>query len=83
MSEENIKEESSLSSKELLDEVNNAIKVVAVAGASYRLGSRSVTRANLTELKNLRQELAAEVEAEQNKNSGLFASTYLASFEGR
>lgn len=83
MSEENIKEESSLSSKELLDEVNNAIKVVAVAGASYRLGSRSVTRANLTELKNLRQELAAEVEADNNKNSGLFASTYLASFEGR
>lgn len=78
-----VKQEEKLSPADLLKEVNQAIKVVAVAGASYRLGSRSVTRANLTELKNLRQELAAEVEAEQNKNSGLFASTYLASFEGR
>ena len=78
-----VKQEETLSPADLLKEVNQAIKGVAVAGASYRLGSRSVTRANLTELKNLRQELAAEVEAENNKNSGLFASTCLASFEGR
>lgn len=39
----------------LLTEVNKAIAAVMVGGQSYKIGSRSLTRANLTELRNLRQ----------------------------
>ena len=46
----------------MLDEVNNAIMKV-LAGQSYTLGSRSVTRANLAELRSFRKELEAEIEA--------------------
>lgn len=48
--------------KDMLDDVNTAIRKV-LAGQSYSLGSRSVTRANLAELRALRKELQAEIEA--------------------
>ena len=67
---------------ELLAEVNEAIVAVTSGAQSYKVGSRSVTRANLTELKNLRAELAAEIATAEN-NSDIFARTYLAKFEGR
>ena len=35
----------------LLSEVNKAIATVMVGGQSYKIGSRSLTRANLTELR--------------------------------
>lgn len=68
--------------EELLQTVNEAIIAVTSGAQSYKIGSRSVTRANITELKNLRNELAAEVEAKK-AGSGIFRDTYLASFEGR
>jgi len=48
--------------RELLAEVNAAIKKV-LAGQSYSLGSRTVTRVNLKELRAFRRELEAEIEA--------------------
>lgn len=45
----------------MLDEVNAAILKV-LSGQSYTLGSRSVTRANLAELRKMRKELEAEIE---------------------
>lgn len=48
--------------KETLSDVNTAIRKV-LQGQSYSLGSRSVTRANLTELRALRKELQAEIAA--------------------
>lgn len=48
--------------QELLDNVNDAI-VKVLAGQSYSLGSRTVTRANLAELRSFRKELEAEIEA--------------------
>lgn len=48
--------------KLMLDEVNEAIRKV-LSGQSYTLGSRSVTRANLAELRSFRRELEAEIEA--------------------
>ena len=48
--------------KTMLDEVNNAIMKV-LQGQSYSLGSRSVTRADLAELRDFRKELEAEIEA--------------------
>ena len=48
--------------KETRSDVNTAIRKV-LQGQSYSLGSRSVTRANLTELRALRKELQAEIAA--------------------
>lgn len=65
----------------LLTEVNKAIAAVMVGGQSYKIGSRSLTRANLTELRNLRADLAAQVE--EQSGSSLFRDTFAAFFEGR
>lgn len=70
-----------LSKKELLIEVNNAINAVLVGGQSYKIGSRTLTRANLTELKNMRAELETELASENNSN--LLEGTYVAYFDGR
>lgn len=48
--------------KTMLGEVNTAIRKV-LTGQSYSLGSRTVTRANLAELRSFRKELEAEIEA--------------------
>ena len=65
----------------LLSEVNKAIATVMVGGQSYKIGSRSLTRANLTELRNLRADLAAQVE--EQGNADFFRNTFAAFFEGR
>lgn len=53
-------EQTNLSAAGLLAEVNKAICAVMTGGQSYRIGSRSLTRANLAELRALRDQLAAE-----------------------
>ena len=63
----------------LLTEVNKAIAAVMVGGQSYKIGS--LTRANLTELRNHRADLAAQVE--EQSGSSLFRDTFAAFFEGR
>lgn len=70
-----------LTREQLLQEVNKAIYAITVGGQSYKIGSRSLTRANITELKNLRAELMAE-EAAEGEN-GIFDRTYTAFFDGR
>ena len=65
----------------LLSEVNKAIATVMVGGQSYKIGSRSLNRANLPELRNLRADLAAQVE--EQGNTDFFRNTYAAFFEGR
>lgn len=67
--------------QELLNEVNNAIKNILVGGQSYKIGSRQLTRADLKELKALKDDLTAQV-ANQG-NTGLLSDTYVAYFEGR
>lgn len=80
MSEE-IKYISSYSAAEMLTEVNKAIVAITAGGQSYKIGSRSLTRANITELKNLRDTLTAEIAATTESN-GLFSDTYVAEFMG-
>ena len=71
---------SSMSTGKMLEEVNKAIVTVMVGGQSYKIGSRSLTRADLGQLKELRKTLAAEVaQGEQDKLGGAF----VARFEGR
>ena len=50
-----------------------------VGGQSYRIGTRSLTRADLSMLKKLREELQAETAAEEG--SSLLDHTYVAFFE--
>lgn len=65
----------------LLSEVNKAIAAVAVGGQSYKIGSRSLTRANITELKKLRAELTGQIAEETDTR--LFRNTSVAFFDGR
>ncbi len=67
--------------KQRLSEVNQAIQAVLLGGQSYRLGSRSLTRADLALLKAMRDELEAQLANEAL--SPLFSDTYAAFFEGR
>lgn len=53
-------EQKNQTAAELLAEVNRAICAVMAGGQSYKIGSRSLTRANLAELRTLRDQLAAE-----------------------
>lgn len=46
---------------EMLDLVREAIIKVSVHGQSYMIAGRTYTRANLTELENLRQKIEARV----------------------
>lgn len=66
---------------ELLSQVNAAITAILVGGQSYKIGSRTLTRANLTELKNLREELMAQ--AASDEDSVLMGDTFVAVFDRR
>lgn len=68
-------------SQEKLQEVNTAIERVLAGGQSYQIGSRKLTRADLSLLRQMQKELQAEVAAENN--TGLFDDTCVAVFEGR
>ena len=71
----------SMTKQQLYEEVDKAITAVLVGRQSYKIGSRSLTRANITELRKLRADLAAEIAAE-GKNS-LLDGACVAFFDGR
>ncbi|MEG1987971.1 MAG: peptidylprolyl isomerase [Oscillibacter sp.] len=66
---------------ELLAQVNAAISTVLSGGQSYKIGSRSLTRADLAMLKSMRDDLEAQLAAEDN--AGLLGHTSVAYFDGR
>lgn len=66
---------------ELLTEVNKAIYTVLVGGQSYKIGSRQLTRADLNLLYSMKNDLTAQVAAQEG--SRLLDDTYVAVFEGR
>ena len=68
------------SNSELLVHVDAAIQNILVGGQSYKLGSRSLTRADLGILRQMRNELLAQ----ENAGDGcLLPGTVAAFFEGR
>ncbi len=74
-------ETTSMSASDLLEKVNEAIAAIAVGGQSYKIGSRSLTRADLKQLYSMRNDLTAQIAAESS--SGLFDDCYTAIFDGR
>ena len=66
---------------ERLAQVDAAIAAVLAGGQSYKLGSRSLTRADLAQLRALRDDLAAQ--AAQENSDGLLHGVYVARFDGR
>jgi len=73
--------ENTYTPRELLSQVEAAIQTILVGGQSYKLGSRSLTRADLGLLRQMRNELRAQVEGEDD--SCLMPGTVVAYFEGR
>ncbi|MBQ9228988.1 MAG: peptidylprolyl isomerase [Eubacterium sp.] len=67
--------------QEQLKAVNDAIYAIMVGGQSYKIGSRSLTRANITELRKIRDDLEARIAA--NNTSPLLDDCYVAIFDGR
>jgi hypothetical protein len=73
--------ESNYTAKEMLTEVNNAIYAVLVGGQSYKIGTRQLTRADLSLLYDMKNDLTAQIAAEGD--SRLLDDTYVAVFDGR
>lgn len=73
--------DSALSTQEMLDQVNKAIYAICVGGQSYKIGSRSLTRADLKQLYAIKNDLTAQVAAENS--GGLLDDCYVAWFDGR
>ena len=71
----------SMKPKDLLEQVNTAITTVLVGGQSYKIGSRSLTRADLALLRSMKSDREAQVAAEGE--NGLLGRTFVAFFEGR
>ena len=66
---------------EMLEQINAAITAVLSGGQSYKIGSRSLTRADLSTLQAMRAELEAQITAGQA--APLLDRTYVAFFDGR
>ncbi len=69
------------SPKQMLVEVNKAIQSVLLGGQSYKLGTRSVTRADLSLLRQMRDDLEAQLC--RSDESPLMPDVVVAVFEGR
>ena len=74
--------ENGTTTEELLQQVESAISAVLSGGQSYRIGSRQLTRADLSQLKAIREDLKAQAESELRKD-GLMSGTVVAFFDGR
>lgn len=74
-------DENTMQPVELLAQVNAAISTVLAGGQSYKIGSRSLTRADLAMLKSMRDDLEAQLAAEND--AGLLGRTFVACFDGR
>ena len=69
------------STQEMLDQINAAIMAIAVGGQSYKIGSRSLTRADLKQLYAIKNDLTAQLASE--RSGGLFDDCYVGIFDGR
>ena len=73
--------DNSYTPQQRLNEVNQAIQSVLRGGQSYKIGSRSLTRADLALLRSMRDDLEAQIAS--GEDSHLLDNTYVAFFDGR
>ena len=66
--------------EEKLIEVNTAISKILIGGQEYKIGTRSLTRADLGTLLEMQKDLQAQI---ANQDSHLMDNTYLTVFDGR
>lgn len=71
-----------MTAKDQLEEINSAISAVLSGAQSYKIGSRSVQRADLKQLYAMKNDLQAQIAQEKN-SSGLFEDCYVGIFDGR
>lgn len=67
---------------EQLREVNTAINKILYGGQSYKIGTRSMTRADLSTLYTMKKELESEMTAESD-SGGLGRGVAVSVFDGR
>jgi len=67
--------------KEQLETVNEAIYAILKGGQSYKIGSRSLTRADLGMLYKMQKQLRSELA--NAGNGSLFSDTVVGVFDGR
>lgn len=77
---EDLIEGQQMTEKEMLAEVNDAIRAICAGGQSYQIGSRQLNRADLKTLYSIRNDLSAGI---QEGNAGLLDGCFVAVFEGR
>ncbi len=70
-----------MTASEQLEQVNAAIRTVLAGGQSYKIGSRSLTRANISELYEMKKQL--ESEAATDNNCGFGRGVAVGVFDGR
>lgn len=74
------KEIEELTPEEMLKNIDKAIYTICVGGQSYQMGTRKLTRANLKELYEIKNDLQAQV---SEQNAGLLDNCYVAVFDRR
>ena len=70
-----------MSNADLLTEVNMAIQKICIGGQSYQIGTKRLTRADLTQLYKMRNDLTAALQVEES--TGLMENTMVAYFDRR
>lgn len=70
-----------ITTADMLQQVNAAIMAIAVGGQSYKIGSRSLTRADLKQLYAIKNDLTAQLASEHS--GGLLDDCYVGIFDGR
>ena len=69
--------------KTLLKEINRAIRTILFGGQSYRIGNQEVRRADLNDLRKMKNELAAAADADEDASAGLGRRSAAAYFDRR
>lgn len=69
-----------MTNEEQLIEIDKAISSILKTGQSYKIGSRTLTRADLGTLRAMRKDLLA---ASEDNGTDLFSNTFVAVFDRR
>ena len=72
-----------ISKQDLLDGLNQAIYATTVGGQSYKIGSRSLTRADLKQIYAIKNDIEAQIARENAGDNGLLDDCYVGIFDGR